>query len=114
MQSDNRMREVSQLHAEICAALAEPKRILLLYVIHKRPRSVSTLAKEVGISQPTASRHLKVLREHGLVRAVRIGQSVEYHITDPRLINALDALREILRARAFYRVNVLDEIQEQP
>ncbi len=114
MQSNNRLREVSQLHAEVCAALADPKRILLLYAMHARPRSVGMLAREVGISQPAASRHLKVLRDRGLVRAVRTGQSVEYHITDPRLIKALDALREILRARASYRVNVLDETQEQP
>ncbi|RMF49575.1 MAG: ArsR family transcriptional regulator, partial [Anaerolineae bacterium] len=106
--------EATLLHAELCAALADPKRILLLYAIHERPRSVTALAQEVGISQPAASRHLKVLRDRGLVRAVRTGQSVEYHITDSRLIDTLDTLRDILRSRASYRANILDETQEQP
>ncbi len=104
--------EASRLHAELCAALADPKRILLLYAIHERPRSVTTLAQEVGISQPSASRHLKVLRDRGLVQAIRNGQRVTYHLTEPRLITALDLLREVLRSRVSYRANLLDETQE--
>ncbi|MCJ7700929.1 MAG: metalloregulator ArsR/SmtB family transcription factor [Anaerolineales bacterium] len=101
--------EVTQLHADICSALADPRRILLLYAISSNPRNVSDLAQSIGISQPAASRHLKILRERGLVEAIRHGASVEYRLTDNRLIEALDLLRSVLRDRLAYRASLLEE-----
>ena len=100
-------QEVTQLHAEICSAMADPRRILLLYAISEEPRNVSDLAEYVGISQPAASRHLKILRERGLVNAIRQGASVEYHLTDERLIDALNTLRDVLRDRLTYRASLV-------
>jgi DNA-binding transcriptional ArsR family regulator len=100
-------QEVTQLHAEICSAMADPRRILLLYAISEEPRNVSDLAEYVGISQPAASRHLKILRDRGLVNAVRQGTSVEYHLTDKRLIDALNTLRNVLRDRLTYRASLV-------
>ena len=45
------------------------------------------------LPQPTASRHLKLLRERSLVIAERDGTSVYYTLADPRVIDALDILR---------------------
>lgn len=101
-------QEVTQLHADICSALADPRRILLLYTISVQPRNVSDLAAELGISQPAASRHLKILRERGLVQATRQGVSVEYNLTDQRLIEALDILRAVLRDRLTYRASLVE------
>ena len=81
----------------------------MLYALSERTLNVSELAEEVGISQPAASRHLKILRERGLVRAVRQGSSVEYHLTDLRLIEALDLLRTVLRDRIAYRASLMEE-----
>lgn len=102
-------QEVTQLHADICSALADPRRILLLYALAETPNNVSDLAEEVGISQPAASRHLKILRERGLVRAVRQGASMEYTLADNRLIEALDLLRSVLRDRIAYRASLMEE-----
>ena len=102
-------KEVTQLHADICSALADPRRILLLYALFERPLNVSDLAQQIGISQPAASRHLKILRERGLVRPVRQGASVEYSLTDERLIEALDLLRTVLRSRLAYRASLMEE-----
>lgn len=101
-------QEVNQLHAEICAALADPNRILMLYILSEGPRTVNDVAQLVGISQPSTSRHLKVLRERGLVRAERQGMSVEYRLADSRLIEALDILRLVLRDNAERRATLLD------
>ena len=101
-------QEVTQLHAEICSAMADSRRILLLYAISEKPRNVSDLAEYVGISQPAASRHLKILRERGLVSAIRLGASVEYHLTDDRLIEALNILRDVLRDRLTYRASLVE------
>jgi DNA-binding transcriptional ArsR family regulator len=102
------VQEIHQLHAEICSALADPNRILILYALHEQRLNVSDLAAHVGITQPAASRHLKVLRERGLVRAERQGASVEYRLADERVIQALELLLELMRERIHYRASLLD------
>jgi ArsR family transcriptional regulator len=89
-------REVNELHAGICSALADPRRILILYALHEKPRSVGDLAESLGISQPAASRHLNLLRDRGLASARREGPSVVYTLVDDRIIQALDLLRSVL------------------
>ncbi len=89
-------QEVTELHANVCSGLADPRRILILYALAESPRNVSELAEMVGISQPAASRHLNIMRERGMVTAQRDGQSVIYQLADVRVIQALDLLRAML------------------
>ena len=108
MKNEALTQEITQLHADICSALADPSRILILYALHEQRLNVSDLADAVGLSQPAASRHLKILRERGLVRPERQGASVEYRLTDTRLIDALDTLRTVLRDRLQYRASLME------
>ncbi len=103
-------QEVSQLEAELCFALADPTRILMLYALDEHPRNVTDLGNSLGITQPTTSRHLKILRERGLVRTERHGVVVKYHLNDRRIIQALDLLRSVLRDRLMARANLMEEI----
>ncbi|MGW8225343.1 MAG: ArsR/SmtB family transcription factor [Anaerolineales bacterium] len=105
-------QEITNLHAGICSALADPRRILMLYALSDKPRNVSELAEELGISQPTASRHLNVLRERGLVTAKRDGQSVVNSLADERIINALDLLREVLASNLQSQVALAESVNE--
>jgi DNA-binding transcriptional ArsR family regulator len=89
-------REVNLLHANICQALADPKRILILYALADGPLCVGELAEALHAPQPTVSRHLKVLRERRLVSAERDGANIRYSLVDDRVIDALDALRAVL------------------
>jgi DNA-binding transcriptional ArsR family regulator len=109
MNNNQLSQEVSELHAEICSALADPNRILLLYALADQPRTVNDLASEINASQPTTSRHLKVLRERGLISATRMGQNIEYSLNDRRIIEALDLLRSILRDSLAHRANLMIE-----
>ena len=108
MNNPNLSEEITRLHADICSALADPSRILLIYALTEGPSCVNDLAAEVGLSQPATSRHLKTLRERGLVRAVRQGPSMEYSLTDDRLIQALDLLRAVLRDGIAYRASLVE------
>jgi ArsR family transcriptional regulator len=89
-------REVNLLHASICQALADPKRILILYALSEGPKNVTELTETLDVPQPTVSRHLKVLRERQLVTAEREGVSVRYSLADERVIEALDTMRAVL------------------
>lgn len=112
MISQTLAQEVSQLEADLCFALADPTRILMLYALDERSRNVTELTQELSITQPTASRHLKILRDRGLVSANRQGVNIHYELKDKRLIQALDLLRSVLRDRLAYRANLMEEISE--
>ena len=90
------VEDVNLLHAQMCQGLADPTRILILYSLSESPRYVNELAEVLDVSQPTASRHLKVLRDRGLVTATREGNTVHYALRDRRVIQALDLLRTVM------------------
>ena len=90
------VEEVNLLHAQMCRGLADPTRILILYSLGEQSRHVNELAEALGVSQPTISRHLKVLRDRGLVTATREGNAVCYALRDRRVVQALDLLREVM------------------
>lgn len=101
-------QEITQLEANFCAALSDPNRLLILYALNESPRNVTELANEIGLNQPTTSRHLKILRERGLVDTVRAGTTITYRLADPRLIQALDIMRSIMRDRLAYQANLVN------
>lgn len=98
--------EVTQLHAELCSALADSRRIMIIYALADHPQTVNAISEGVLLSQPATSRHLKILREAGLVKANRQGANVEYSLADDRLIQALEILRSVLRDRLRHRANL--------
>ena len=59
-------------------AVAEPQRRRMLVLLKGRERSVNELALALGMSQPQTSKHLRVLREVGLVRVREVGQQRLY------------------------------------
>jgi DNA-binding transcriptional ArsR family regulator len=103
-------QEVSQLEANLCSAFSDPTRILILYALNEQALNVTELANELDITQSTTSRHLKILRDHGLVRTSRQGSSVTYELIDHRLIEALDILRTILRDTITHKANLISDI----
>lgn len=112
---DSRLREeVAQLHAQICSGLADPNRILILYALSEGPRNVGDLAELFALPQPTVSRHLKTLKERGLVCAQREGQMVYYTLSDERVIQALDLLRAVLGEQLENQVHLARSVSEKP
>ncbi|MFD1372917.1 ArsR/SmtB family transcription factor [Actinoplanes sichuanensis] len=59
-------------------AIAEPQRRDILGLLRGREWPVTDLARHLGISQPTASKHLRVLREVGLVTVREAGKQRLY------------------------------------
>lgn len=112
MISQTLAQEVSQLEADLCFALADPTRIIILYSLDEQPRNVTELTSEIGTTQPTTSRHLKILRERGLVNTVRQGTTITYQLADKRLIQALDLLRSVLRDRIIHNADLMESIVE--
>jgi ArsR family transcriptional regulator len=105
-------QEIRLLHAQVCQALADPKRIALLYTLDRGAQCVSDLAEALDVPQPTVSYHLKVLRERGMVAAEQDGTTVYYSLTDHRIIEALDTLRMMLADMLAHRAQLIQGAQE--
>ncbi len=72
------------------AALADPHRRAVLELLRERPRPVGELVQRLGLSQPGTSKHLRVLRDAGLVRSRADAQRRVYEL-DGGPLRELDA-----------------------
>ena len=71
-------------------ALAEPRRREILELLRERPRPVGELVERLRLTQPGTSKHLRVLREAGLVRVHQDGARRVYAV-EARPLAELDA-----------------------
>jgi DNA-binding transcriptional ArsR family regulator len=100
-------QEISRLEADLCYAFVDATRILILYALNERPHNVTELTRLLGTTQPTISRHLRVLRNLGMVHTTRQGITITYLLSDCRLIEALDILRDVLRDNIEVKANLV-------
>ena len=72
------------------SALGDPHRREMLTLLLERPRPVGELVERLGLTQPGTSKHLRVLREAGLVQVRKEAQRRVYAL-EPRPLVELDA-----------------------
>ena len=69
--------------SEVFKALGDPTRLRIIRMLAsemEKDLSVSELAKKLGVTQPAASQHIKVLKNIGILESKRGGNSVYYNI----------------------------------
>lgn len=82
---------------DVAQALADPIRREILVMLHGAPRIAGAIADAFEVSRPAVSRHLRVLREAGLIRSTVSGREHEY-VLDTRALGPLEAFLARLRA----------------
>jgi len=90
------MKQVFNMHAEVCKTLANPKRLEIIYALKEGELSVGELVKRLGISKANVSQHLAVLRQRRVVTARREGVNIYYRISNPKIVKACALMREVL------------------
>lgn len=76
-------------------AISEPVRMKMIKLLGSAPdetMSVGEVAEELGISQPVASKHLRVLYDVNLIDRAREGSKVLYTLSEQKLTDYWDAL----------------------
>ena len=68
------------MHATVFAALGEPNRLEIVELLRRRPFAVGDIADTLGIRQPQVSKHLKVLREAGVVDVEAVARRRIYYL----------------------------------
>jgi|WetSurMetagenome_2_1015567.scaffolds.fasta_scaffold562273_2 DNA-binding transcriptional ArsR family regulator len=88
-----------EMLGDFFATFAHTTRMRIFCALQRQPRTVTEIAAEAGVSITNASQHLRLMRDRGAVIAEKHAQSVHYHITDPRFIQAAILIREALHER---------------
>jgi DNA-binding transcriptional ArsR family regulator len=91
--------DLFERHAEFCKMFSNPKRLRILHLLKDGEHSVSEISDETGIAQPTVSQHLRKMREQGVVAKRDAGLSNYYSITDDRIVEGMNTMREVLLDR---------------
>jgi DNA-binding transcriptional ArsR family regulator len=91
-----RQRATAEGVARDLKLLSDPTRVLILTELDRSPATVGEIAQRVGVAQPTASVHVRQLREAGLLEATRDGNSSSYRVERSRLRAALQGAHDAL------------------
>ncbi len=98
------------IQARLCNSIAHPIRLEILYNLRNGPKCVHELAEILKQSQPMISRHLAVLRSIGVVLTDHQRQNVYYRISNPKLLDVCDSLREILEEQSAHENKLAREL----
>lgn len=95
------------MRAELLTTLGEPKRLQIIEALVSAPKSVSELVELLHTSQPTVSKHLRILREAGVVSCKVEAQRRIYQLrSEP--FQQLDAWLAAYRAMWEGRLDALE------
>ncbi|MEW5817806.1 MAG: metalloregulator ArsR/SmtB family transcription factor [Spirochaetota bacterium] len=86
-----------KIHADFCQALANPKRLKIINLLRNGEMSVNEMVARMGIHKANLSQHLSLMRQKGIVATRREGVNVYYHITNPKIVQACEIIREALQ-----------------
>ena len=89
-------RRLYELHASICQTLSNAKRLEVIDCLRDGELPVIRLAEITNISQANLSQHLALMREKGILIARREGVNVFYRLSNPKITQACDLMRQVL------------------
>jgi len=92
-------REVYKQQARVLKALANPARLMIVDRLHEQEASVGELTRLVELDQSTVSKHLAVLRAHGIVEDRREGNQVFYRLLTPCVVSFFTCAARVLDER---------------
>jgi ArsR family transcriptional regulator len=87
---------IFEFQADFCKAMGNAARLKILHALRERGKTVSEIIRETGYSQANVSRHLSVLRGVGVVDSERHGTTIFYRLTDPKVGEVCDLVRNVL------------------
>ena len=67
---------------KVMKALSDPNRVKMIKLLQRRVLCVCEIQEALGLAQSTASKHLKILEEAGLITFLKEGPWVNYRLSD--------------------------------
>jgi predicted transcriptional regulator len=78
--------ELAEYQAALCRVFGNPQRVLILWLLAERERTVTEIAMAIGASMQSASQHLRIMEFGNLVESRREHHNIYYHIADNELL----------------------------
>lgn len=100
------------LHADLCQMLSNPTRLKIIEKLKNGENTVGELVSEIGVRQANLSQHLAELRKRDLVEARKEGANVYYKISNPKIIQACDLIKEVLYEQLSENKELIEEKNE--
>jgi ArsR family transcriptional regulator len=91
--------DVFRRQSQVLKALANESRLMIVERLSRGECSAGELTELVGSDPSTVSKHLAVLRAHGIVRDRREGNVVYYKLMTPCVMNFLSCAAQVIRER---------------
>ena len=82
----------TQFKAKIFNALADPIRLEIISFLRDGEKCVCEITPHLNLVQPLVSRHLRILKDAGLIKRRKMSTWHFYSITDKRIIDLIDKL----------------------
>jgi ArsR family transcriptional regulator, virulence genes transcriptional regulator len=104
------MDSIFKLQADICKIFANDKRLEIINLLKGGEMSNQEIMQETGLSKVNVSQHINILKSKGVIISRREGQQLFYSISNPKIIQACNLMREVLveqnlaREKAVYRL----------
>ena len=92
-------RMIFKQQARVLKAMANESRLIIIDRLGKGECSVGELTKMIGSDQSTVSKHLSVLRAHGIVEDRREGNNVYYTLLTPCVMNFFSCAAQVIKER---------------
>jgi DNA-binding transcriptional ArsR family regulator len=87
-----KLKSKNKFKAKIFKALSDPIRLDILEFLRDGEKCVCEIIPQVNLIQPVVSRHLKILKDCGLIRARKDGTKRLYAITDQKIFRIIDGI----------------------
>jgi len=86
------IEDKNKFKAKIFKALSDPVRLDILDFLRDEEKCVCKIIPQVNLIQPAVSRHLKILKDCGIVKYRKDGNRRLYSITDPQIFKIIDGV----------------------
>lgn len=90
------MEKIFELHADVCKVFSNARRLEILNALRDREMTASELVEKIGLSKANLSQHMSLLKSKGVVLARREGVNIYYRVSNPKISQACDLMREVL------------------
>ena len=102
-------QSIFDIQAELCRAMGNPLRMKIMHLLRTRPMNVNEIAAATNMHQATISRNLATLRNAGIVVVHRDKTSSIYQVTNPKIMEVCDMMREVLSEQIEERSKLMGE-----
>ena len=90
------MEKIYELHADICKIFSNAKRLEVINALKDKELSAGELIEKIGLSKANLSQHMAILKSKGVILARREGVNIYYRISNLKIIQACQLMREVL------------------